>query len=303
MHKSYLTSTVFSLFILGLLITVSSCKKEETVPAPKADFNYEISGSTVTFTNTSTDGNTYSWDFGDGATSTEESPSHTYDSFAAYIVELTATNATGSDTKSVAVQVAPEITIDGDFSDWADIPVSATSDANNPGAVTKIKLVSSLTHIYVYVEGTADLGGFVSMYINTDNDTTTGWAPKNHVFDGSGSKTATQAGADFEIDLGGPWSDGSFSTEIWTWVEDAANTDAAEWSFEGDEVGSEDVFIKPVKTGNAYEFAIVRANFPGGIADKMSFMLVDVDIANDDWVETGYLPNDGEGFVEHVLFK
>ena len=225
MRSTNLKLTVYSFLMLGFLAFVSSCKKEEAVPAPKADFTYEISGTTVTFTNTSTDGDTYSWDFGDGATSTDESPSHTYNDFAAYIVELTATNASGSDTKSVAVQVVPEITIDGDFSDWADIPALSTRNSENTGAVTKIKLVSSLTHIYVYVEGTDDLGGFISMYINADNDTTTGWAPKNHVFDLEGNKTATQAGGDYEIDLGGPWSDGGYSTEIWSWLENPANTD------------------------------------------------------------------------------
>jgi hypothetical protein len=45
-----------------------------TLPNP---INYDASGAEVSFTNASSDG-TYTWDFGDGNTSTETSPSHAY---------------------------------------------------------------------------------------------------------------------------------------------------------------------------------------------------------------------------------
>ena len=38
------------------------------------------------------------WDFGDGATSTEQNPAHTYIAPGTYTVNLTATNADGSST-------------------------------------------------------------------------------------------------------------------------------------------------------------------------------------------------------------
>lgn len=78
--------------------------------APNADFSYEGSGLSVTFTNESTDVNndivSYSWDFGDGASSTEESPSHTYAATGVYEVTLLVTDAEGQTdtiTKDVAV--------------------------------------------------------------------------------------------------------------------------------------------------------------------------------------------------------
>lgn len=40
----------------------------------------------------------WSWDFGDGSTSTEQNPSHTYTALGTYTVSLTATNDFGSDT-------------------------------------------------------------------------------------------------------------------------------------------------------------------------------------------------------------
>ena len=69
--------------------------------APGADFSFEIlGGSTVAFTDLSTnDPTSWSWDFGDGETSTEQNPSHTY---AVADMEITAcliaANDFGSDT-------------------------------------------------------------------------------------------------------------------------------------------------------------------------------------------------------------
>ncbi len=65
---------------------------------PQVGFTAEINGLTVTFTNTSNFATSYSWDFGDGNTSTEENPTHTYAGAGIYTVVLTATNNAGSST-------------------------------------------------------------------------------------------------------------------------------------------------------------------------------------------------------------
>lgn len=65
---------------------------------PAAGFTYEVDPAdffTVDFTNTSINAQTYSWDFGDGNTSTEASPSHTYDAEGNFTVTLTAENSIG----------------------------------------------------------------------------------------------------------------------------------------------------------------------------------------------------------------
>ena len=51
----------------------------------------------VNFTNTSTGATSYSWNFGDGGSSTSQNPSHTYTAAGTYTVVLTASNACGSD--------------------------------------------------------------------------------------------------------------------------------------------------------------------------------------------------------------
>ncbi len=72
---------------------------------PDASFTYTSAGLTVIFTNTSTDGASYSWSFGDGGTSTEANPSHTYAVGGAYTVTLTVSNPCGTDFYSVVIEI------------------------------------------------------------------------------------------------------------------------------------------------------------------------------------------------------
>ncbi len=71
----------------------------------------------VNFTNQSTGGSNVAWDFGDGATSTANNPSHTYATAGAYTITLVVTNAAGcSDTltKTAFVQIQkPQVTLNG----------------------------------------------------------------------------------------------------------------------------------------------------------------------------------------------
>lgn len=69
---------------------------------PNAAYTWTNSYVTGQFTNTSVGGGTttYAWDFGDGSTSTEESPLHVYSAAGTYTVTLTVTNDCGTDTYS-----------------------------------------------------------------------------------------------------------------------------------------------------------------------------------------------------------
>lgn len=76
-------------------------------PVPQALFSYQVSGLLVSFTDLSsgTTPLTFTWDFGDGLTSTEQSPSHLYSSPGNYIVHLTITEACGIDEYEIEIQV------------------------------------------------------------------------------------------------------------------------------------------------------------------------------------------------------
>jgi len=87
--------------------------------APIADFIASpvviVEGESVQFTDQSANSPTsWSWDFGDGESSTQQNPVHTFNSPANYTVSLTVTNNSGSDneTKTDFIKVSPHDTRD-----------------------------------------------------------------------------------------------------------------------------------------------------------------------------------------------
>ena len=90
---------------------------------PVASFEFTASGLNVNFLDTSTDPDgfivSWEWNFGDGSGSTEQNPSHTYDTANTYIVTLTVTDDdgdTGSAVHFIVVQPGPGGTF-GDFTE------------------------------------------------------------------------------------------------------------------------------------------------------------------------------------------
>ncbi|MDX1418872.1 MAG: YCF48-related protein [Rubricoccaceae bacterium] len=90
---------------------------------PEASFEFDTVRLTVHLTDTSADPDgtltAWLWDFGDGATSTEQNPSHTYVEADTYIVRLTVTDDdgdTGSTVRFITVQPGPGGTF-GDFTE------------------------------------------------------------------------------------------------------------------------------------------------------------------------------------------
>jgi len=89
--------------------------------APVAGFSAIVTDLTATFTDESTDSDgsvvAWSWDFGDGSSSTAQSPAHTYGAAGDYNVTLTVTDdlgATDAETQTVTVAApAPPLALTG----------------------------------------------------------------------------------------------------------------------------------------------------------------------------------------------
>ena len=89
---------------------------------PVADFDANTtSGSaplSVQFTDISQNANGWNWNFGDGAYSTEQNPTHNYSSAGNYNVNLTVSNENGSSSKTL------DINVDGETSQEKILPVA-----------------------------------------------------------------------------------------------------------------------------------------------------------------------------------
>ncbi|MEO1260141.1 MAG: PKD domain-containing protein [Bacteroidota bacterium] len=107
-----------SMFLL-LSVLIASCDfgydlpeansiPDETPPSAVFDFKQnELDWMQVDFSNLSNSATDYTWDFGDGNTSTEKEPSHIYADAGTYTVSLTATdklNATSTSSREVVVE-------------------------------------------------------------------------------------------------------------------------------------------------------------------------------------------------------
>ena len=73
--------------------------------AAQSDFSYAMNGATVSFFNMSQDADSYFWDFGDGSSSTEENPVHTYAGGDTYTVILFAANECGETTDTAEITI------------------------------------------------------------------------------------------------------------------------------------------------------------------------------------------------------
>lgn len=77
----------------------------EVETEPVAGFEATVHLDEVTFTNLSENGTSYTWDFGDGTTSTEENPTHTYTTTGEFVVTLTVANNCGIAVASQTVTI------------------------------------------------------------------------------------------------------------------------------------------------------------------------------------------------------
>lgn len=92
--------------ILIAVIGIQSCEKDK--PMPKGDFTASVDGFAVTFTSSGSDITGYSWDFGDGNSSTDANPVHTYTTSGTYTVLLTLKGEGGSIDVSHDVEILPD---------------------------------------------------------------------------------------------------------------------------------------------------------------------------------------------------
>lgn len=171
------------ILIVALIAAVnfSSCKKDSSEPTPFVFYSMSVDGATVTFTNKSEDAVSYEWDFGDGTSSTEESPVHTYPGKGKYVPTLYATSAGGvKGEASTVLQIAKTSSVkldDNTLSDWDTVMHNVVVAGPSSGNFIKAKYDYDGNYVYVYFEQhtTHAAGNIYDLYIDADQDITTGY--------------------------------------------------------------------------------------------------------------------------------
>ena len=95
--------------IIDAIETVAKLIHPECFAFPTSDFSISTDNGyaplSVQFTDLSKNATAWNWDFGDGTTSTEKSPNHTYSSAGTFNANLTAINVNGTSSKNMTITV------------------------------------------------------------------------------------------------------------------------------------------------------------------------------------------------------
>ena len=93
------------LIFSGALLVTSSCSEDESRPTfpLSAEIFQSAAGKQVAFNALTHGATSWTWDFGDGQTSTEKNPVHVYEEGGYYVATLTASDGKSSVTKEVSL--------------------------------------------------------------------------------------------------------------------------------------------------------------------------------------------------------
>jgi PKD repeat protein len=263
--------------LLGAAVMCSCGGGDDNAPKPTAAFEYEADGLEVTFTNKSTDARSFSWDFGDGETSTEQNPTHNYEAYGVYTVKLSATGDGGTATSlpdELTIAKSSPVTIDGTFTDWNDVPVASASVDGNGGSIHELKVDYDANRIYFLLKG--DMKGVYGIFLNSDYDGATGATSPSFDY------LWTELGADYYIE-GNLIDWGSLQQD---------DPDNQDWLFNVIAETSTFMSAAPVGTVSGkkvFEFSILRSGIPNMSNEKIGLGIKDIDI-DAGWTTSGALP-------------
>lgn len=145
-------------------------------PDAKADFLADITEGEapllVYFTNLSTNATSWAWNFGDGGTSVEQSPSHTYTVEGVYTVSLAATNEVSTDILVVedliTVGAAGIDNLENDVLTVYPNPSSGLIQISLPGLTLENVIIYDITGKRVKLDNPIQTLGTISVTLNTE---------------------------------------------------------------------------------------------------------------------------------------
>lgn len=185
-------------FIALGVLALSSCTEKEadytTIPDPDIDFTFTVDGdeytldyyvvSTIKFTNCSAKTGSFTWDFGDGTTSTEASPVHKYEKAGQYNVKLSLDGVGYKEMPILIVDITPKLTVASQSTEIIEIndtKVSFNISLPNPENLR-------VRYEWTFPEGTTDASG-------KPLDTFTGYAESDGTIQYPGEVTFKNIGS------------------------------------------------------------------------------------------------------------
>ncbi|RIH64112.1 PKD domain-containing protein [Mariniphaga sediminis] len=107
------------IFSILTMCVLSSCKEDESRPTfpLSAEIFHSIAGKQVAFTALTHSAENWTWNFGDGNTSTEKNPVHVYEEGGYYVASLTASDGAGNSVAkevNLAIELTPYALLTGD---------------------------------------------------------------------------------------------------------------------------------------------------------------------------------------------
>ena len=147
-NPTYTYNTTGSYTVTLVTSNPGDCKDTLVMPAyvyvggVNASFTKSVTstciGSNVTFTNTSLPLGTTTWNFGDGNTSTAQTPTHAYTSAGTYTVKLVVTNGSCSDstTQTIVVNNPPTSSFSATQTTGCSVPFTTQFNNTATGATS-----------------------------------------------------------------------------------------------------------------------------------------------------------------------
>lgn len=113
------------LMVIAIGIFTACDDGDDATPNASACFNYSPTeeletGTEITFTSCSENATIFAWDFGDGHMSTEENPTHTYETGSDFTVKMIASNEISVDTVVRSITIKESNALIGTW-EWVSV--------------------------------------------------------------------------------------------------------------------------------------------------------------------------------------